>query len=282
MNSGPSRDVALVARALGVTPEFPPVRRGQPKVAITGHAIVYLAGDDSARRRIHREGARLLWAARNGIPVPEVLDQAPNWLVTRRVPDDPKPDGPALARAAAAITAAIANATEPPPGPLVAVPSPFRGTARAAARLARWESTALAEEFLRLHRVVTRLPRTQLAHGDFHLKNLLYDAKERVLRVIDWEFVTYAPTGLDVLMLWARLGDPKGRAELIRKANNGAVTATTALWAAERYLADLNAGRDRRVRRAGAAACVRELIGDLHRAQSIRELQQAQRPLNER
>ncbi|HLF40663.1 MAG TPA: hypothetical protein VI854_04210, partial [Acidimicrobiia bacterium] len=57
-------------------------------MGLTTHCAIHIAYDERTRARIREEAERLAWAARQGIPVPEVLDVRPEWLITKRAVND--------------------------------------------------------------------------------------------------------------------------------------------------------------------------------------------------
>jgi aminoglycoside phosphotransferase (APT) family kinase protein len=98
-------------------------------------------------------------------------------------------------------------------------------------------------EFSRARAAAAALPRDSLAHGDFVLHNILFDASRGTVTVIDWEFLRYAPAHFDLLLLWPRLAAADDRDAVME-----AVLSTTQdrraagvlhHWLSVRLLADL-------------------------------------------
>ena len=69
--------LAEVAAVAGERPRLVTTRPGQPWVGLTSAYAVHIAHDDRTRARIRGEAERLAWAARNGIPVPAVVEAPP-------------------------------------------------------------------------------------------------------------------------------------------------------------------------------------------------------------
>ena len=59
-----------------------------------------------------------------------------------------------------------------------------------------------------------------MAHGDYHLGNLLR-RDDGGLVVVDWEFLAPAPRGTDVLRLWSTLPGADARAAVLAAALDG-------------------------------------------------------------
>ncbi|MGH8975543.1 MAG: phosphotransferase [Acidimicrobiia bacterium] len=211
---------------------------------MTTECAIHVAYDDRTRARIREEADRLRWAARCGIPVPEVRDERPEWLITSRAVNDEVTSGRAYVESAVAAAQAIAGAPEPPPS--VRGPAPAHGGGRKAGaqRLYRILRSPLSPaEFRSARAAAAGLPRDTLAHGDFVLHNILFDSSRARVTVIDWEFLNYAPAGFDLCVLWPRLPEAEDR-ERVLDAALAAVPDRAALavlhhWLAVRYLADL-------------------------------------------
>ncbi len=107
--------IAEVTSVVGERPQLVTTRPGQPWVGLTTDCAIHIAHDDRTRNRIREEAERLAWAARNGIPVPAVVDQREEWLVTSRAVNDGVTSGRPYVEAAIGAARAIAAASEPPP-----------------------------------------------------------------------------------------------------------------------------------------------------------------------
>jgi aminoglycoside phosphotransferase len=241
--------LAEVAEVVGERPQLVTTRAGQPWVGLTTDRAVHIAHDDRTRARIREEADRLAWAARNGIPVPAVVEARPDWLVTTRAVNDGVTGGRAYVEAAVAAARAIAGAAEPPPSLRAPVAAHGGGRWRGLVRLSRIVRSPLRPaEFRAVRTAAAGLPRDTLAHGDYVLHNILFDRARASVTVIDWEFLTRAPAHQDLLMLWPRLEAADDRAlvleEVERTAKDrpgGDLQRAGVLhhWLAVRYLADL-------------------------------------------
>src|ERR1043165_8365536 len=80
--------LAEVASVVGERPQLVTTRAGQPWVGLTTDCAIHIAHDDRTRSRIREEADRLAWAARNGIPVPAVVERRDDWLLTSRAVND--------------------------------------------------------------------------------------------------------------------------------------------------------------------------------------------------
>jgi aminoglycoside phosphotransferase len=236
--------LAQVARVLGEQPSMVTTRAGQPRVGLTSQCAIHIAYDDRTRARIRQEAERLLWAARCGIPVPEVRDQRPEWLITARAVNDEVTSGALYIDAAVAAARALATASEPPPS--VRGPAPAHGGGRRAGaeRLYRILRSPLAPaEFRSARTAAARLARDTLAHGDYVLHNILFDSGRARVTVIDWEFLNYAPAGFDLCVLWPRLPEAEDRDRVLdavlKDVPDRAAFGVLHHWLAVRYLADL-------------------------------------------
>lgn len=236
--------LARAADVLGEQPRVVTTRPGQPRVGLTSECAIHIAYDDRTRARIREEADRLRWAARCGIPVPEVRDERPEWLITTRAVNDEVTSGKAYVDAAVAAAQAIAGAAERPPS--VRGPAPAHGGGRKAGaeRLYRILRSPLSPaEFKSARAAAASLPPDTLAHGDFVLHNILFDTSRSTVTVIDWEFLNYKAAGFDLCLLWPRLLEPEDR-ERVLDAALAAAPDRAALgvlhhWLAVRYLADL-------------------------------------------
>jgi hypothetical protein len=236
--------IAEVTSVVGERPQLVTTRPGQPWVGLTSGCAVHIAHDDRTRHRVREEAGRLAWAARNGIPVPEVIDQRDQWLVTSRAVNDGVTSGPAYVEAAIGAARAIASAPEEPPSFRAPVAAHGGGRWAGAVRLSRIVRSPLSPgEFRAARAAAASLPRDTLAHGDYVLHNILFDASKASVTVIDWEFLTRAPAHRDLLMLWARLEQPDDRAmileEVERTTKDRRVAGVLHHWLAVRLLADL-------------------------------------------
>src|SRR5438067_7612210 len=99
--------LAEVVAVVGERPQLVHTRPGQPWVGLTTDCAIHMAHDDRTRNRIREEAERLAWAARNGIPVPAVVDQRDEWLVTSRAVNDGVTCGRAYVEAAIGAARAI-------------------------------------------------------------------------------------------------------------------------------------------------------------------------------
>jgi hypothetical protein len=229
---------------VGERPRFVHTRAGQPSVGLTTHCAIYIAHDERTRNRIREESERLAWAARNGIPVPAVVESRPDWLVTARAVNDGVTTGRGYVEAAIGAARAVAGAPEPPPS--LRAPVAAHGGARKAGlvRLARIVRSPLPPgEFRAVRAEAAGLRKDTLAHGDYVLHNILFDRSKNAVTVIDWEFLTRAPAHQDLLMLWPRLTEADDRAlvieEVERTTRDKKAAGVLHHWLAVRLLADL-------------------------------------------
>ena len=236
--------IAEVTAVLGERPALVTTRPGQPWVGLTADCAIHIAHDDRTRARIRDEADRLTWAARNGIPVPAVVEQRGDWLATTRAVNDGVTSGRAYVEAAIAAAGAIAAAVEEPPS--LRAPLAAHGGRRWAGvvRLSRIVRSPLSPaEFRAARAAAATLPRDTLAHGDYVLHNILFDASKSSVTVIDWEFLTRAPAHQDLLMLWPRLEEADDRAlvieEVERTTKDRRAAGVLHHWLAVRLLADL-------------------------------------------
>jgi hypothetical protein len=236
--------LSRASEMLGARPRLVVTRPGQPWVGLTADCAIHIAYDERTRNRIAEEAARLQWAARQGIPVPAVRDSRPEWLVTERAVNDGATGGRPYVEAAVAAARAISGAAEPPPSVRAPLPSHGGGQWAGLVRLSRIARSPLSPlEFRRARAAASALPGQALAHGDFVLHNILFDAARGTVTVIDWEFLRYAPAHFDLLLLWPRLEAAEDRAVVLE-----AVLSTTQdrravgvlhHWLSVRLLADL-------------------------------------------
>ena len=233
-----------VAAVVGERPRFVTTRAGQPRVGLTTGCAVHIAHDDRTRNRIREEAERLEWAARNGIPVPAVVERRERWLVTTRAVNDGVTSGRAYVEAAIGAARAIAAAAEAPPSLRAPLAAHGGGRWAGLVRLSRIVRSPLSPaEFRATRAAAARLPRDTLAHGDYVLHNILFDAAKASVTVIDWEFLTRAPAHQDLLMLWVRLEEADDRAlvleEVERTTTDRAAAGVLHHWLAVRLLTDL-------------------------------------------
>ena len=236
--------IAEVASVVGERPRPVLTRPGQPWVGLTTDCAVHIAHDERTRVRIREETERLAWAARNGIPVPAVVDFRPDWLVTSRAVNDGVTSGRAYVEAAIGAARAIAAASESPPSLRAPVAAHGGGRWAGAVRLSRIVRSPLSPgEFRAARAAQAGLARDTLAHGDYVLHNILFDASKASVTVIDWEFLTRGPAHQDLLMLWPRLEEADDRAlvleEVERTTKDKRAAGVLHHWLAVRLLADL-------------------------------------------
>jgi aminoglycoside phosphotransferase len=236
--------IAEVTLVVGERPQLVTTRPGQPWVGLTAGCAIHIAHDDRTRNRIREEAERLAWAARNGIPVPAVVDQRDEWLVTSRAVNDGVTSGRPDVEAAIGAARAIATAPEPPPSLRAPVAAHGGGRWAGAVRLSRIVRSPLSPgEFRAARAAHAGLTRDTLAHGDYVLHNILFDASKASVTVIDWEFLTWGPAHQDLLMLWPRLEEAEDRAlvleEVERTTKDKRAAGALHHWLAVRLLADL-------------------------------------------
>lgn len=236
--------IAEVTLVVGERPQFVTTRPGQPRVGLTTDCAIHIAHDDRTRNRIREEAERLGWAARNGIPVPAVIDQREQWLVTSRAVNDGVTSGRPYVEAAIAAAGAISAAPEEPPSLRAPVAAHGGGKKAGLVRLSRIVRSPLSPgEFRDARAAAAGLPRDTLAHGDYVLHNILFDTSKASVTVIDWEFLTRAPAHQDLLMLWPRLEKADDRAlvieEVERTTKDRRAAGVLHHWLAIRLLADL-------------------------------------------
>ena len=236
--------IAEVTSVVGERPELVTTRPGQPWVGLTTDCAIHIAHSDRTRNRIREEAQRLAWAARNGIPVPAVIDQREEWLVTSRAVNDRVTSGRPYIEAAIGAARAIAAASEPPPSLRAPVAAHGGGRWAGLVRLSRIVRSPLSPaEFRGARAAAAGLARDTLAHGDYVLHNILFDASKASVTVIDWEYLTRAPAHQDLLMLWPRLEEAEDRAlvleEVERTTSDRRGAGVLHHWLAVRLLADL-------------------------------------------
>jgi hypothetical protein len=201
------------------------------------------------------------------------VQESSGLLVRGRVPVDPV-RGPELAAAAVAVTRLLATATLPPQiesSVSRRAGRPWRLPVRLMRGLVRgvpWQ------EFRRVRVEAWELPATVLAHGDFQDDNLLWDAEQHRLHVIDWDYAGMHPPGTDLLNLWVQLVDDPTRQLVLEAAvadaPDRAALVVLAHWLALRHLAEVATGQPGP---AGAAAWrdrLRNARASLSRARRLR------------
>lgn len=236
--------IAEVTAVLGERPSLVTTRPGQPWVGLTTDCAIHIAHDDRTRGRIRDEADRLGWAARNGIPVPAVVEQRGDWLATTRAVNDGVTSGRAYVEAAIGAAGAIAAAVEEPPSLRAPLAAHGGGRWAGVVRLSRIVRSPLSPpEFRGARAAAATLPRDTLAHGDYVLHNILFDTSKGSVTIIDWEFLTRAPAHQDLLMLWPRLEEADDRAlvleEVERTTKDRRAAGVLHHWLAVRLLADL-------------------------------------------
>ena len=236
--------IAEVTVVVGERPQLVHTRAGQPWVGLTTDCAIHIAHDERTRTRIREEAERLAWAARNGIPVPAVVDFRPDWLVTSRAVNDGVTTGRPYVAAAVEAARAIAGAPEPPPSLRAPVAAHGGGRRAGLVRLSRIVRSPLPPgEFRATRAAAAGLRRDTLAHGDYVLHNILFDQAKSAVTIIDWEFLTRAPAHQDLLMLWPRLTEAQDRAlvleEVERTTRDRRAAGVLHHWLAVRLLADL-------------------------------------------
>ena len=236
--------IAKVTAVVGERPQLVTTRPGQPWVGLTTACAIHIAHDERTRNRIREEADRLAWAARNGIPVPAVVDAQPDWLVTSRAVNDSVTSGRPYVEAAVGAARAISAAPEPPPNLRAPVAAHGGGRRAGLVRLSRIVRSPLSPgEFRAARAAAAALQRDTLAHGDYVLHNILFDRATASVTIIDWEYLTRAPAHQDLLMLWPRLTEPDDRAvvveEVERTTKDRRAAGVLHHWLAVRLLADL-------------------------------------------
>lgn len=199
---------------------FTPFERdpGGRLVAGSTSYVVYAAAPN-----VRREGILLRWAAGQGLHVPTVVHLSDDLLVVERLPDEPKL-GVGFGQAAVDAALTLGDIVEGPVGlPDRASdesPRPLRY-----ARRARQVTATLRglgdigvgrREYLRLRAEVAALPCDTFSHGDFHVRNLLYDTAAGRVAVIDWELFCRAPRGSDLARLYPTVDDPAAQSVVLR------------------------------------------------------------------
>jgi aminoglycoside phosphotransferase len=236
--------IAEVAVVVGERPTLVTTRPGQPWVGLTTDCAIHIAHDDRTRSRIREEAERLAWAARNGIPVPSVVEQRDGWLATSRAVNDGVTSGRPYVEAAVEAARAIGAAAEEPPSLRAPVAAHGGGRWAGLVRLSRIVRSPLSPaEFRATRAAAAALPRDTLAHGDYVLHNILFDASKSAVTIIDWEFLARAPAHQDLFLLWPRLEEAEDRAlvleEVERTTKDRRAAGVLHHWLAVRLLADL-------------------------------------------
>jgi hypothetical protein len=208
--------------------------------------VADVARDDEGRRMAGCEVRGREWARAHGVAVPEVVhaDADGSLLVGARAERVAVVDREWLTQVVE-LADRIAAGTPPP----AAVGSSWRAPRRT---LLLRGVRALAAHvpvrtFLAARAAAAQLPVDGVAHGDFHLGNVLVDGGRPV--VVDWEFLGAAPRGTDLLRLWATLPDREQRAVVVRHllattpAERRPDLAVLVRWTALRGLAEQADGR---------------------------------------
>jgi len=189
-------------------------------VAGSASYVVYLATDTRSRAEIDCESRLLRWAAGQGIAVPDVVESREAMLVVRRAPDHPQV-GARFGEAAVETALRVAGAEPPAVLPRSHDAVNESGVGRLTQLLKRVRDMRRASvdvrRFTRLRSEISALPRDTLCHGDFHVRNLLYDSERGAVAVVDWEHLRWGPRGTDLARLWPTVSDPAARA-MVRDA----------------------------------------------------------------
>jgi hypothetical protein len=236
--------IAEVTTEVGERPALVTTRPGQPWVGLTSRCAVHIAHDERTGSRIREEAERLEWAARNGIPVPAVVELREHWLATTRAVNDGVTTGRAYVEAAIGAARAIAAADEEPPSLRAPLAAHGGGRLAGAVRLSRIVRSPLSPaEFRATRAAAAALPRDTLAHGDYVLHNILFDRSKSTVTIIDWEFLSRQPAHQDLFLLWPRLVEADDRAlileEVERTTKDRRAAGVLHHWLAVRLLADL-------------------------------------------
>jgi hypothetical protein len=184
--------------------------------------VVDLALDGEGRRRTRLEVQGRRWAAQAGVGTPEVLAATGDgsWLVARRGAAA-QPTAPVLDLAVAAALAVEAG-PRPPQGALSSWRASRWTLPGRAVRLARARVPLRA--FVAARAQAAGLPADAVAHGDYHLGNLLLDDAGQLL-LVDWEFLGPAPHGTDLMRLWSTLAERDARDHVLERALAGTPAA---------------------------------------------------------
>jgi hypothetical protein len=205
--------------------------------------------DDRRRNRLEVYGRR--WAAAQGVPVPRIIDHAPDGslLISEHVRSRPA-EGAEYIEAALEIAARIAGG--PPPRPPEATTSWRNPNRRATAQRAVELLVAgiSPATFVHARRAASDLPSDLPSHRDFHVHNvLLAEARSapggQLATVIDFEYLGLAPRHGDAIRLLTTVGAHADAAHgldllLRRTARTGwPALAVQLRWLGLRQLAEL-------------------------------------------
>lgn len=222
-------------------------------IALSDSLVVHLATTPDARQALLVEAARRRWAFAAGVPVPTVVAVAPDgsWLASGRVADDAA-EGAAYVDGALEAARRIAAAGAPPDAAAAGSRSWSGGRRSLLARAVRGARSPLSlREFRAVRAEADQLPRSTLAHNDFHVGNVLHDAGSGTVHVIDFEYLAPAPPHSDALSLWPDLARTADRERLLDAVVAGADRAELPAiglllhWSALRLLAFRATGEPR-------------------------------------
>lgn len=253
----PAVDARLVRLAAQHGPLVPLQTYDRDPVVVIGHdVVVHLASGPAAEAQLRREAASREWAHRAGVHVPasELLDatHGPGCsLVSARVASDPGAD-PSYSSAAIDASWTLQSASSAPPAGGRTWRAARRTRPIRAARAVLSPLRVREARFLR--DAVAALPADGWAHGDYRTYNVLYDAQQQRVHLVDWEYAGRAWRGSDLLALWACLDQPEVADVLLeavladRGPNEAPDVGLVLLWSAVRILAEQVTGsrvRDR-------------------------------------
>ena len=215
-------------------------RPHHPIIAMTESSVGYLAFDPRTARRVVRERRLLEWAGGQGLPVPRVVETDAAKLVVKRVARD-DPSGEAYTSAAIETALQIAKGSTVPPGKgKVRRQGRVRSLPLRAARLA--SGPLPMREFLSARRSAHFLERDAVAHADFHPGNVLHDASDGTIHVVDWQHAGRAPRHTDLVFLWTHLRSPADRTQALEAVlsieNDRAHVARLMHWFSIRAVAE--------------------------------------------
>lgn len=180
-----------------------PVQRWRATMTVDGAQVpvlVAVAIGEEATRRVKHECTARSWATENGITVPEVLAEGPDWMASQLV-ELTDSEGTEYVDAGLRAAALIRAAGDPPP----AAVSAWEGSSRnRAQRLVRALIGHLPlREFFRVRAEAANLPAEVWVHGDFSSSNVMNS--DTGIRVIDWEFAGPGVWGTDEIRLWSTM-----------------------------------------------------------------------------
>lgn len=169
--------------------------------------IVVRANDENGRRRNRLEVYGRVWAAKQGVPVPRVVDHDPDgsWLVTERAPTLP-PAGADYVAIAMESAQRIEAGQEPRPLEPITTwrhPNRWRTPLRAVQLAAAGISPLL---FVQARRSAAALPSVVPSHFDYHPGNVLHaSADAEAATIIDFEYLRMGPRYADAIRLFTTL-----------------------------------------------------------------------------